>query len=191
VSAQDRVRWDAVYRERNGRYPVADPLLFEYAMPLALFTMTDIERRALDLACGLGQNGLWMASQGYIVDMMDISRTALMRARGEMEKRQLHNVNLLQVDLETVRLARQNYDIVCVFRYLRRDLFPQLANSVRGGGRIIYETFNTNYLAQVPGFNMDFLLEPGEIATYFDGWEILYCDEEHESTQFVAQKPRH
>jgi tellurite methyltransferase len=190
VATQDRVRWDTVYRERNGRYPVADPLLFEYTFPLELYTQTDMDRRALDLACGLGQNGIWLASQGYIVDMMDISRTALMRARNEVEKRRLRNINLLQVDLESVHLSRQNYDIICVFRYLRRELFPQLVNSVRGGGRIIYETFNTNYLEQVPGFNPDFLLEPGEIASYFEGWEILYCDEEHETTQFVAQKPR-
>mgnify|MGYP000613186283 CR=1 FL=1 len=191
MSGQDRVRWDTVYQQRNGRYPVADPLLFEFTLPLALYPDNDIERRALDLACGVGQNGLWLASQGYIVDLMDISRTALLRARSEIETRRLHNVNVLQVDLDTVHLARSNYDLICVFRYLRRELFPQLLTSVRPGGRIIYETFNTRYLEQVPAFNPAFLLEPGELESYFLGWEILYSDEEHEISQFVAQKPHH
>ncbi|MFN8374946.1 MAG: methyltransferase domain-containing protein [Anaerolineae bacterium] len=189
MSAQDRVRWDGVYQQRNGRYPVPDPLLFEYTLPLELYTDKEIERRALDLACGVGQNGLWLASQGYIVDLMDISRVALMRARSEIERRRLHNINLLQVDLDGVRLARHNYDLVCVFRYLRREMFPQLAASVRQGGRIVYETFNLRYLDEVPGFNPAFLLEPGEIASHFVGWDILYCDEDHVTTQFVAQKP--
>jgi tellurite methyltransferase len=190
VAAQDRVRWDGIYQQRNGRYPVPDPLLFEYALPLELFPDSEMERRALDLACGVGQNGLWLASQGYIVDLMDISRVALMRVRTEAEKRRLRSINVLQTDLDAVNLSRHNYDVVCVFRYLRRELFEQIANSVRVGGRVIYETYNMHYLDHVPGFNADFLLEPGELASVFDGWDILYCDEEHEITQFVAQKVR-
>jgi SAM-dependent methyltransferase len=183
------VRWDTIYQKRNGRYPVPDPLLFEYTLPLALYADQGIERRALDLACGVGQNGVWLASQGYIVDLMDISRVALMSARSEVEQRRLWNINLLQVDLDTVQLGRSVYDLVCVFRYLRRELFPQLVNTVRPGGRIIYETFNVRYLEEVPAFNPAFLLEPGELLSYFASWDILYCDEEYAISQLVAQKP--
>ncbi|NWF67876.1 MAG: methyltransferase domain-containing protein [Chloroflexi bacterium] len=190
MSAADRVRWDTIYQNSNGRYPAADPLLFEYTLPLALHPEPRAEVRALDVACGVGQNGLWLAQQGYIVDLMDISRVALLRARKEMEKRQLRNVNLLQVDLDTVELERGKYSLVCVFRYLRRDLFKPLAASVCPGGRVIYQSFNRHYLQQVPGFNPAFLLEIGELALYFDGWDILYQDEMGKTSQLVAQKPR-
>ena len=160
MSAEDRIRWDAIYRERaNEPYPPPDPLLFEYTPPVT----PEREYRALDLAAGHGQNGLWLAAQGYTVDIMDISRLALLRAQAEMATRNLRNANLLPVDLDSVELSTDFYDVVCVFRYLKRDLFPQLRACIRPGGRIIYETFNVRYRGLVPEFNPAFLLEIGEL----------------------------
>lgn len=186
MSARDRVRWDEIYRQReNQPYPEPDPLLYEYTPPAD----PRADQRALDLAAGLGQNGLWLAAQGYIVDIMDISRVALARARQEMSARNLRRVNLLQIDLDEVELEAETYDLVCVFRYLRRDFFDRLGLIIRPGGRIIYETFNTRYLQIVPGFNPDFLLERGELAGYFAGWQILHSAEDTHISQLVARKP--
>ena len=122
MSAEDRIRWDDIYRERDHLpYPDPDPLLFEYTPPVD----PESGLRALDLAAGMGQNGLWLASQGYTVDIMDISRVGLSRARGQMALHQLRNVNLLQVDLDELELEEESYQVVCVFRYLNRDFFPQ------------------------------------------------------------------
>lgn len=83
MATQDRVRWDTIYRDRAERpLPPTAPLLLEYTPPV-----TASPPRALDFACGLGQNGLWLAEQGYIVDLMDISRVALNRAQAEMVRR--------------------------------------------------------------------------------------------------------
>ncbi|MBC8100405.1 MAG: methyltransferase domain-containing protein, partial [Armatimonadetes bacterium] len=84
MSADDRVRWDEIYHDlAQQRYPAPDALLFECVPPPSAHS------RALDLACGVGQNGIWLATQGYTVDLMDISRVALNRARGEMAMRNL------------------------------------------------------------------------------------------------------
>jgi tellurite methyltransferase len=185
MSAEDRIRWDKIYRERKGKpYPPPDPLLYEVVPP-----PLHPESRALDFASGMGQNGLWMASQGYIVDLMDISREALAIARGEMAMRNLRNVNLLQMDVEEVELEEARYDVVCVFRYLKRDLLPQLAKTIKPGGRIIYETYNLSYLSIVPGFNVDFLLQSGELQAVFSVWQILLDNEQTHVSQFVAVKP--
>jgi SAM-dependent methyltransferase len=186
MSAQDRVRWDAIYREhRNWPFPPPDPLLLSFTP----HPPDDRECRALDLACGLGQNGLWLAGQGYIVDMMDISRAALSRAREEMAIRNLRSVNLLQVDIDELDIEEETYYFVCVFRYLKRDLFRKITAAVQPGGRIIYETFNTNYLQLVPEFNRAFLLDVGELVGYFDGWQILHHSDEGHISQVVALKP--
>jgi SAM-dependent methyltransferase len=186
VSAEDRIRWDAIYRERiNSDYPPPDPLLFDYTPPLT----PGQEFRALDLAAGPGQNGLWLAAQGYTVDIMDISRIALLRAHSEMASRNLRSANLLPVDLDTVELPANFYDLVCVFRYLKRDLFPQLRACIRPGGRLLYETFNVRYRAIVPDFNPAFLLEVGELAGYFADWKLLLNSEETHISQLVARKP--
>lgn len=187
MTIQDRQRWDQVYRERaEGDYPPPDPLLFEYTPPIN----DEAEHRALDLACGLGQNGLWMAAQGYTVDMLDISRVALLRVQDEMGRRKVHSANLYQVDLDAHTLTADTYEIVCVFRYLKRDLFTQLRHTVRPGGRIVYETFNQRYRDDVPAFNPAFLLEVGELAGYFADWKILYNADGKQMSSLVAVKPQ-
>lgn len=183
MTAEDRVRWDNIYRETNGRpFPLPDPLLFDYTPPVG----PDEERMALDLAGGLGQNGLWLTSQGYITDIMDISRVALSRARAEMAMRNLRNANVMQIDLDDLKLEPERYDLICVFRYLRRDSFPKLRAALKPDGRLIYETFNLNYLDMVPGFNTEFLLRPGELVSAFKGWRVLLNQEDGHITQFVV-----
>lgn len=186
MSAEDRARWDGIYRQRSQEsFPDPDPFLFEYTPPVA----ESDEKRALDLAGGVGQNGLWLAQQGYIVDVMDISRMALLRGRQEMVNLGLRNVNFLQVDLDSVDLKLNKYHLVCVFRYLKRDLFPQIRAAIRPGGRVVYETFNVNYLEVVPQFNPAFLLKLGELTGCFADWKVLHKSEIGYTSRIVAIKP--
>lgn len=186
MSAQDRVRWDSIFRERlDAPFPDPNPLLLEFVPPLP----EGRRSRALDLACGLGQNGLWLASQGYSTDLMDISRVALNRARKEMQQRNLRNINLLQVDLDDQDLEDEVYEVTCVFYYLKRSILRKLLASVAPGGRLVYETFNMLYLERVPEFNTEFLLSTGELETIFAGWNVLHHDETDHISQIVAVKP--
>lgn len=186
MSAQDRARWDTIFKQNAHKpFPAPDPLLLAYT-PLAL-QKEDV--RALDLCAGLGQNGLWLAEQGYATDIMDISRVALTRGRREMTIRNLRNVNMLQVDVDQLVLEHRVYDVVCVFRYLRRTLFQTLKNSIRSGGRIIYESYNMRYLTQVPDFNRGFLFEPNELKAIFSEWQVLLYEELDDTSRIVALKP--
>lgn len=187
MTGQDRERWDDVYREMaHDPYPPPDPALLKFVPPL-----DDREReyRALDLAAGMGQNGLWLAAQGYIVDIVDVSRVGLLRAQAEAAGRGLRNINLLTVDLDQYKLKTDTYDLACVFRYLKRDMFSPLRQSVRPGGRVIYETFNRRYLDIVPGFNPSFLLDIGELGGYFADWKIVQLLEETHISRLVAVRP--
>lgn len=186
MAAPDRVRWDQIYRDQDKTYPPPDPLLFEYTPPIL---DTSAEHRALDVAAGVGQNGLWLAAQGYLVDMVDVSRIALLRAQDEMGRRQIRSVNLYQADLDTYEFQPNTYELICVFRYLKRDMIPHLRSCVRPGGRILYETFNIRYLDIVPGFNPAFLLEIGELAGYFADWKILHNIDGKYMSSLVAIKP--
>lgn len=186
MSAQDRIRWDAIYRDRSNQpYPAPDPLLFDYTPPVK----ADTTPRALDLAGGLGQNGLWLAAQGYTVDLMEISRVALSRARVEMAARNLRNINLLQADIDEVYLEENQYDVVCLFRYLNRNALHKIRGTVAVGGRVLYETYNINYLDIVPAFNTLFLVMPGELEFFFTGWKILHHVDNAHISQIVAMKP--
>lgn len=186
MSVEDRVRWDSVFKRLvTLPYPAPDPLLLQFTPP----AQEEDHWRALDLCGGQGQNGLWLATQHYNVDIMDISRVALNRARAEMTMRNLRNVNLLPIDVEGLELEPASYDLICVFRYLKRNLFPLIKLATRPGGRIIYETYNIRYLDIVPGFNRNFLLKLDELTQFFDNWDILYSEEIDHNSRIVAVKP--
>ena len=78
VSDDDRLRWDARYRDRAPatRDDVALPRVFQ---PYAhVFPITGT---ALDLACGRGTAALWLAERGLTVRGYDVSPVAVARAR--------------------------------------------------------------------------------------------------------------
>ena len=187
MTAHDRLHWDSVYRERidGGSYPDPDPLLFQFTPPLrAGDTAT-----ALDVAAGLGQNGLWLAAQGYVVDLVDCSRVALLHAKAEATRRDLRSANLLQRDLDGAAFEPQSYDLVCVFRFLSRDLMAPIRAAVRPGGRVIYQTFNTRFQEIKPGTNPHYLLGIGELSGFFGDWKLLHNSEPKHISQIVAVKP--
>lgn len=186
MSAEDRVRWDKVYRQRaKEAYPNPNPILLQFTPHVE----ADDGCTALDLAGGVGQDAIWLAQQGYTVDLMDISRVALQRARTEMMLRNVRRINLLQIDVDAIDLKSDAYNLVTVTRYLQRNLFSHIKNSVRSGGRVIYDTYNVRYLELVPEFNKAFLLGLGELQSYFHNWQIIHHEEEDHNSRIVAVKP--
>ncbi len=186
MSIEDRVRWDKIYRSRTqDTYPAPDPLLLQFMPP----AVEGADQRVLDLAGGMGQNGLWLAGQGYHVDIIDISRIALERARAEMIMRNIRSVNLLQQDTDTLDLGRHQYDAIVVFRYRKQNLVQAIRDAVRPGGRLIYDSYNYAYLKKIPGFNMDYLLKPGELTSLFADWRIIHSEESGYNSRLVAIQP--
>ena len=186
MTTGDRLRWDTIYRDKaDEHYPDPDPLLYRFTPPLREAGSAC----ALDLACGLGQNGLWLAAQGYVVDLVDVSRVALTRAQAEAARRELRSVNFLQLDLDAAAFDAGSYDLICVIRFLSRDLIAQIRAAMRPGGRILYQTFNTRYQAIKPDINPTYLLGVGELAGFFGDWKILYQSEPDHVSQLVAIKP--
>jgi SAM-dependent methyltransferase len=187
MSIRDRQHWDGVYQGRAGQpMPAPDPLLLTATPPVSATGEPPV---ALDLACGMGQNGLWLAEQGYVVDLIDISRAALRRAQAEAAARRLRQINLLQADLDEITPERERYDLVCVFRFFDPRLMPAIRAAVKPGGRIIYETFNVHHLQTRPDFNPAYLLHPGDLFGYFGDWRVLHSGESGEMSHLVAIKP--
>ncbi|MFN8528240.1 MAG: methyltransferase domain-containing protein [Anaerolineae bacterium] len=194
MAARDRSLWDSIYREMVAgldTFPAPDPLMLMYSPPLPRDPGGE-PPAALDLACGLGQNGLWLASQGYTVDLVDISRVALIAAQEEAGVRGLRSVNFLQLDLDTPeqnKIIPFTYDLVCLFRYFRHDLIAPLRASIKPGGRIICETWNVNYLDTDPDIPRDHLVEIGELSGVFADWHLLRHSDNGAISQVVAIKP--
>lgn len=184
MSRADRERWDRRYADPSGslkQEPHA--LLVRYAPPC------QPGFRALELACGLGRDALWLGRQGCRVDAVDISFTALRQAHAEKLRQKIDGVHFILADLDHFPLPDLTYDLVYVFRFLDRKLFPAIRDRVRPGGLVIYETINRRWLDAHPDTDPDHMLEIGELPGHFPGWTVIAASDEGFLSGLVAKKP--
>lgn len=191
MSDADAERWNAKYANRDD-VGDADPWLTDHADRLIAGVKTGGEpRHALDLACGLGANALYLAELGYATTALDISETALSLVAETARQRGLA-ITTRACDLDTWRSNNQ-YDVISVFRYLDRRLFPRIIAALAPGGLLFYQTFNALHLNTHPQFNADFVLQPGELAASFSSLTIIECKEPPASSlpssYLLASKP--
>ena len=146
-------------------------LLVEY---FHLLTSQNPPGPILDLACGRGQNGVFLARQKLEVICCDRSQEALDHT-GRTAAKHGVDVRLWKVDLEKEGmdpLPKDSYGAILVFRYLHRPLIPFIKKALRNEGLLFYETFTI----QQPKFgkprNPSFLLKPGELLKWFKDWHL-------------------
>jgi dihydroneopterin aldolase len=138
--------------------------------------------RALDVACGRGRNALFLAAQGYAVDAIDRDEQALAEAAATAAQRGLSSVSVRAVELEDPArppdIPAAGYDVVLVFFYLHRPLFPVLLRALRPGGMLVYETFLIdNHLRRQHPRRPEFCLSHNELLQLAPGLRVLHYDE--------------
>ncbi len=149
---------------------------------------------ALDLACGAGRNALWLAAHGWNVRAIDGADAAIHELREQARVRGL-TVDTAIADLEapTFHVQENGWDLILDCYYLQRSLFPRIRAGVRPGGVAIAIVHITN-----PGEEPNYKrAAPGELRTFFSGWEILHDyegaprDSAHRCAvaEIVARKP--
>lgn len=147
----------------------------------------------LDLACGSGRNGCYLSDLGYQLTYLDRQKDVL-----ELIQRNHPNSHFINADLEThpsYELPIKVFDALLVFRYLHRPLMPHIANALKPGGIIVYETFNHQQASIGRPRNPDFLLNDGELMASFSDFDVLYQFEGYDESQqafisqFIGRKP--
>jgi len=135
--------------------------------------------RALAIADGEGRNGVWLAEQGLIVAAVDLSATALTRARARAAA---HGVALTTTcaDIFEWTWSDTAYDVIVdIFLHLpraaRQDLHQRIRSALRPGGLVCLEGFHRDQLGMDSGGPRDpdqlYTLE--ELQEDFEGLEIL------------------
>jgi 2-polyprenyl-3-methyl-5-hydroxy-6-metoxy-1,4-benzoquinol methylase len=138
----------------------------------------------LDVAAGSGRNTLSLAEHGFTVHAIDRNPKALMEVQLTARDRHLMHVTTAVVDLEGEPFPHHifpqaTYDVVIVFFYLFRPLFPTLVRTLKPGGMLMYETFLIdNYLKYQRPRHPEFCLAHGELRTLVQGLQVLQYDEE-------------
>lgn len=143
--------------------------------------------RALDVACGRGRHALLLAAAAFQVTAVDRDPKALRAVAAKAAPRGLE-VTTLEMDLEVeiADLGEATYDVIVVFRYLHRPLFPALRRALAPGGMLVYETFTRAQAMRGHPKNPAFLLNPGELPRLVAPLDVLRSCEGERNGAFVA-----
>ena len=150
--------------------------------------MTQLPRlprgKTLDVATGRGRHAYFLAKHGFTVHGIDRNQEALACIDSKSREEDGLAITTEALDLETdplnpPDLGTNTYDVILVFFYLFRPLFPQLMKALKPGGIILYETFllENHLQRQHPG-RTEFCLEPNELLKLFPEFQILHYDED-------------
>ena len=99
--------------------------------------------RAIDLGCGEGGDVLWLAEQGWEAEGLDISPTAVGRARAEAGRRGLSTATLTAVDLDQWKPEPGSVDLVTASFFQssvaldRIAILRRASIALRPGGRLV------------------------------------------------------
>jgi len=138
---------------------------------------------ALDLACGLGANALFMSNRGLSVQAWDLSEVAINFLKQKSEESGLAVLAEVRDVIAQPPLA-ESYDVIVVCRFLDRSVIPALIASLRPGGFILYQTFIMDKPAGTGPDNPDYLLQTNELLTLFKGFIVrVYREDGFEGDQ--------
>jgi len=145
--------------------------------------------KILDVATGRGRHAIYLASKGFSVHGIDRDADALHELQAQADRAGLSSITTESIDLEIdpqhpPDLGTAVYDVILVFFYLYRPLFPQLIQALKSGGVIMYETFLLdNHIHRQHPRRKEFCLEANELITLLQGLRILHYDEgDHEDS---------
>lgn len=179
-----------LYQWRLMKHPNSEPsqLLVDH---LALFDPlkgNGSPNKVLDLACGSGRNGLYLLKNNIPVVFADINPAVLDSIADSLNTTtEQADFWLVDFERETKQTSRHSlkhpalqelddkrFDAILVFNYLHRPLIEGIKKSLVPGGLLFYQTFTSDQATLGRPSNPDYLLQAGELKSWFQDWEIIY-----------------
>jgi SAM-dependent methyltransferase len=133
--ASDLAHWDRKFKEGLPSLATPDPF-FVSAYQSILVQSLPSGRRALDLAAGLGRHALWLAERAWQVSAVDVSAVAIEKL-GQTARHLNVDISLFTMDVAKYTFEPAGFDLVVLFYYLDRNLFPKIISALKPGGMFI------------------------------------------------------
>jgi tellurite methyltransferase len=152
---------------------------------------------ALDLACGVGRDAVFLAMHGWRVSAVDYLPQTLEKLQTFASNQQV-TISRYLLDLEQDLFAldriEDTFDLIVVVRYLHRPLLQKIKHKINPGGYIVYQTFMQGCESFGKPKNPRYLLQAGELSRVFDPFRILmdkveYLEDGRPTNVFIAQRP--
>jgi SAM-dependent methyltransferase len=134
---------------------------------------------ALDIGCGMGADAIWLATQGWTVTALDVSRVALDRAAASAAQAGVE-VTWLRSRLEDMALPEGGFDLVtahypALLHSPGHAAEKALLTAVAPGGLllVVHHADIEVELAKAHGFDPAvYLLHDAVVALLGDGWDV-------------------
>ena len=169
MSQKDKLKWDKKYQETT--YLLKDR---EPSKNLKKIVEKTKGKKALDVASGAGRNSIYLATNGFDVEALDISSVAL----DILKNKGFKNISCKLVDLDEYEIHKNNYDLIVMTNFLDRNIIAKLSKALKKDGILFIETYMDDIVNEKPPSNPDFLLKKDELKTFFDdSFEVLDYDE--------------
>jgi hypothetical protein len=127
--------WDLKYEQGLPSLTIPDPFFITAYKTFAEGRFPS-GRTALDVAGGLGRHALWLAARDWQVSVVDVSAVAMTTLRQEAERRNL-KLDLFAIDAPEYDFKAKKYDLIVLFYYLNRTVFPRIVSALQPGGLLI------------------------------------------------------
>ncbi len=165
-----QTKWDQIYQQHDGALNVAEVLQNNhYLLPKAGV--------ALDLACGLGGNAVFLAEKGLTVKAWDISSVAIGQLASTAKQRGLDIAATVR-DVVAEPPEANSVDVILVSHFLARELCPALIAAIKPGGLLFYQTYCQQKVDDVGPKNPDYLLADNELRHLFSEMKLRVYREE-------------
>ncbi len=157
MAGSDADRWNERYRQS------APPNAIEPHEIVTTF-LGNLHENALvaDVACGWGDNGLFLGAKAGHTTFIDVSSVAL-DAVAKRAKEMGIDADAIEVDLAAERFPPGAWDAITCTHYLDRELITDLVSAVRPGGMLAIAIATTTNLERHERPSKRFLLKPGEL----------------------------
>lgn len=182
-------KWNQIYKQSNLLEPANVLVNNEFLLQK--------KGCALDLACGLGANALFLAEQGLETHAWDISDIALNKIKKNALQKNL-NLSVKKVFLEPKSLPKNTFDVIVVSRFLDRLLCNAIMEGLKVNGLLFYQTYVKEKVTSSGPKNPDYLLSRNELLDLFQPLKLVSYTEnsligdlnhgERNEAFFVGQK---
>ena len=191
VQEDERESWNQRYSEGSHAEFEPDPFLLK-AYDQIIHPLFPKGGTALDLAGGMGRHAIWLAELRWKVTVVDISAVAFEKAQRKAEERGV-KIDFLVRDLRSFDPGEEKYDLVLVFFYLQRDLYPALVKALKPGGLLVYTTYTEEHKTKHAKTvrHPEYYLQENELLHTFLRLRVLHYRETVEEkgvAELVAQK---
>jgi SAM-dependent methyltransferase len=184
------VRWSAAGVESDQAAPVAPDVVDAHPELLEQLPTDGI---ALDLACGIGAQSLWMAARGLTVSALDVSPVAVdLAARSAAQHGFAVDAAVWDTD-EGLPADLNGLAMIVCQRYRASDLYLDFVQRLRPGGVLILTVLSAVGLDATAG---PFHAPAGELTNAYRwgataGTIAVLVDDEHDGQASIVVRRRH